>query len=191
VNFAFFPTVIGRCALVWRGAVICGSALPEADQDRAWWSLQRRFPDAVEGEPTPVIADAIARVRALFDGARDDLSDIALQIEGDVVKQQVWRLTRAIPPGQTRTYGDIARDLGDVTLARAVGQALGANPCPIIVPCHRVVGAGGRGTGFSAPGGLDTKARMLSLEKARLSDAPMLFDDLPIAFVKDPKEKRP
>lgn len=191
MNFAFFPTAIGRCGLVWRGDVICGSALPEAEENRSRWSLQRRFPDALEGGPPPAVAEAMARVQRLFDGARDDLADITLDLKGDDLQQQVWRLTRAIPPGQTRTYGDIARDLGDVTLARAVGQALGANPCPIIVPCHRVVGAGGRGTGFSAPGGLDTKARMLSLEKARLSDAPMLFDDLPIAFVKDPKEKRP
>lgn len=79
------------------------------------------------------------------------------------------------------TYGDIARRLGDVGLARAVGQALGRNPWPIVVPCHRVLGADGKVGGFSAPGGVTSKLRMLTIERARTSDAPPLFDDLPLA----------
>jgi methylated-DNA-[protein]-cysteine S-methyltransferase len=78
----------------------------------------------------------------------------------------VFEIARTIPPGRTLSYGEVAQALGDATLARAVGQALGRNPFPIIVPCHRVLAAGGKAGGFSAPGGVKTKARLLEIEGA-------------------------
>jgi methylated-DNA-[protein]-cysteine S-methyltransferase len=99
---------------------------------------------------------------------------------------RVYAIARAIPPGSVRTYGDIARELGDLAAARAVGQALGRNPWPIVVPCHRVLGADGKVGGFSAPGGADTKLRMLTIERAQTSAEPSLFDDLPLSRRVDP-----
>ena len=90
-------------------------------------------------------------------------------------------MARSIPPGQTLTYGEIADRLGDRRPAREVGQALGRNPFPIVVPCHRVLAADGRTGGFSAPGGVETKLRMLAIERAQPGGAPALFDDLPLA----------
>ena len=79
----------------------------------------------------------------------------------------VYRVARDIPPGETLTYGEIAERLDDPGAARAVGQALGANPIPIIIPCHRVLAAGGRAGGFSAPGGVATKLELLEIERRR------------------------
>ena len=88
-------------------------------------------------------------------------------------EQQLYGLSRQIGPGETRSYGDLARDLGDVAFSQRVGQALGRNPFPIIVPCHRVIGANGQMTGFSAPGGVETKRQLLKIEGAIERD---LFD---------------
>ena len=114
------------------------------------------------------IEAAIADIQQLLGGQKNDLSAIALDMS-DVpdFEQRVYALTRSIAPGDTLTYGDIATRLGDLALSRAVGQALGRNPFPIIVPCHRVLAAGGKSGGFSAPGGVETKRRMLEIEGAR------------------------
>jgi methylated-DNA-[protein]-cysteine S-methyltransferase len=116
----------------------------------------------------------------LMEGARDDLTDIQLDWSGVAeFDRGVLDICRAIPPGQTLTYGEIARRLGDPALARGVGQALGRNPFPVIVPCHRVLGADGKVGGFSANGGVETKLKLLTIERARVGTAPTLFDDDP------------
>jgi methylated-DNA-[protein]-cysteine S-methyltransferase len=94
--------------------------------------------------------------------------------------RRVYEIAREIPAGATLTYGEIATRLGDPRAARDVGEALGKNPFPIVVPCHRVLAAGGKSGGFSAPGGAATKLRMLSIERAQTGAAPTLFDDLPL-----------
>ena len=94
--------------------------------------------------------------------------------------RRVYAVARTIPAGSTLSYGEVAARLGDRMLARDVGQALGENPTPIVVPCHRVLGAGGKPGGFSAPGGIDTKLRLLTIEGAHLGE-PILFDRLPWA----------
>ncbi len=157
-----FETALGRCGLVWSERGIVASLLPDATAAR----LRRRHPSA---QPTielpPHIAHAVAAIRALLAGEVRDLSDIVLDERGiPEFRRQVHALTRAIPPGQTRTYGEIANALGQPGAARAVGRAEGDNPFPPIVPCHRVMGAGGEPTGFSAPGGVETKRRMLLIE---------------------------
>lgn len=176
-GFALFDTVIGRCGLAWGDRGLIGVQLPEATPGAAWARLRKRFPDAVEVEPPPEIEVVIDRIRDLLAGGRDDLADIVLDLEGQsAFHLRVYAIARAIPPGETSTYGEVARAMGEPGAARAVGKALGENPWPIVVPCHRVLGSSGSMGGFSAPGGSTTKARLLTIEKAKTSAAPTLFD---------------
>jgi methylated-DNA-[protein]-cysteine S-methyltransferase len=132
---------------------------------------------APEGDPPAFAQRAIERVRALLDGATDDLADLPLALENvPEFNRRVYAVARAIPPGRTMTYGEVARAIGDPGASRAVGAALGANPFAPVVPCHRVLAAGGRSGGFSAEGGTDTKLRMLEIERARFGSEPGLFD---------------
>jgi methylated-DNA-[protein]-cysteine S-methyltransferase len=120
---------------------------------------------------------AIERVQRLLQGERDDLSDLPLAL--DTVPEfhrRVYEIARAIPPGEVLTYGEVAQRLGEPGAARAVGQALGSNPFAPVVPCHRVLAAGGRSGGFSATGGVDTKLKMLEIERARFGGQAGLFD---------------
>lgn len=179
-GFSLFDTAIGRCAIVWHGSAIIGCALPETSDERMRASLRRRFPEADEDPPPPAIAEVILSVRKLLDGESEDFAGVALKLEGlGKFEQAVLEETFRIPPGETRTYGQVAAALGSPGASRAVGAALGRNPIPIIIPCHRVLGANGRSGGFSAPGGAETKLRMLEIEGARRSGEPELFDRLP------------
>jgi methylated-DNA-[protein]-cysteine S-methyltransferase len=178
--YALFDTAIGRCALVWRGGLVVGAALPEASDERARAALARRFPGTVEAEPPPLAAMAIARIASLLAGDRTDLGDIKVDPEGSAFERNVWQAARRIPCGEVRSYGDIARDIGAPGAAQAVGLALGRNPVPIVVPCHRVLAADGRSGGFSAPGGVATKFRILEIEGARRPGEPELFESLPL-----------
>jgi methylated-DNA-[protein]-cysteine S-methyltransferase len=182
IAFALFDTPIGLCAVAWGEHGIKALSLPEQSEAALRKRLALRFPSSRETEPSPEIAAAIARIRALLQGERDDLASVVLDMEGEPdFHCRVYDLARAIPPGETRTYGDIASALGDKTLSRAVGQALGRNPWPIVVPCHRVLAANGKTGGFSADGGVETKMRMLTIERAGTSGEPSLFADLPLA----------
>jgi methylated-DNA-[protein]-cysteine S-methyltransferase len=179
-GYALFETAIGRCALVWRGGLVVGTALPETSDDRARASLSRRFPNAIEADPPPFAVAAIGRIAGLLAGDRTDLDDIALDLQGSAFERNVWQAARRIPCGEVRSYGDIARDIGAPGAAQAVGIALGRNPAPIVVPCHRVLAADGRSGGFSAPGGVATKFRILEIEGARRPGEPELFESLPL-----------
>ncbi len=174
-GFTVFDTAIGACGLAWRDDVVIGTSLPEgsASRTRAW--LTRRFPDAVEGPPPAPVQAAVDGIVALLGGARQDLASVALDMAGvPAFNRRAYEVARTIPPGRTLTYGDIAHRLGQPGSAQAVGQAMGHNPFPIIVPCHRVLAAGGKDGGFSARGGVGTKRRMLVIEGA-LADEPTLF----------------
>jgi len=176
-GFALFDTVIGRCGLAWGASGLIGVQLPESSPGAAWARLRRRFPEAVETEPPPEIEAIIERIREVLGGARDDLADVPLDLDGQpVFNLRVYEIARAIAPGETSTYGQVARAMGEPGAARAVGKALGENPWPIVVPCHRVLAASGGMGGFSASGGAETKARLLTLEKARTNAVPTLFD---------------
>jgi len=178
--YALFDTAIGPCGVVWSDAGVAAVALAEPDEAQTRARLRRRFPHAVEAAPPQTVAQAIARMQALLEGAKDDLADIALDWSAvPEFDRPVLEICRAIPPGETLTYGDIARRLGDLSLSRGVGQALGRNPFPIIVPCHRVLGSDGKTGGFSGGVGVETKLRMLNAERARTSASPTLFDDDP------------
>ena len=181
-GFTLFETPIGLCGLAWGEQGLVGAQLPEAAPGAAWDRLRRRHPDAVEAfPPPPSIQRTIERINDLLAGGRDDLVDVELDFSVvSPFNRRVYEIARAIPPGQTLTYGQIAKAISqtgdDPGAARAVGKALGENPWPIVVPCHRVLGADGKSGGFSAPGGVETKARMLTIERARTSDVPTLFD---------------
>ena len=182
-GFTLFDTALGRCGLAWAGSGITGAALPGPDDDQMRRRFGERFPLAVESPPPPVLAPVVAGIVALLAGERVDLSDAPLDMSAlPPFHQRVYAVARAIPPGETMTYGEIAAALGAPReAARAVGEAMARNPFPILMPCHRVLGAGGRPGGFSAPGGVETKLRLLQIEGAAVGETPTLFDALPLA----------
>ena len=175
--FALFETPIGGCAVVWGERGLIGVHLPEADADATRSRVLRRFQGAIEVPPPADVQRSIDAIGELLRGGDNDLQSVDIDMSRlPEFNQQVYAIARAIPPGRTRTYGEIAAELGDPLLARAVGQALGSNPFPIVVPCHRVMAAGGKSGGFSAPGGLVTKLKLLEIEGAPLGGSPGLFD---------------
>jgi methylated-DNA-[protein]-cysteine S-methyltransferase len=188
-GYCLFDTAIGACAVAWGDRGLKGVQLPEADPAKTRARMTRRFADIVEAPPPADVRDAIAAITALVSGEPRDLSGIPLDMDGlEDLPRAVYEIARTIRPGQTLTYGEIARRLGDVQHARAVGEALGRNPFAIVVPCHRVLAAGGKLGGFSANGGVVTKLRLLQIEGAQIGDDdPGLFDDLPMAVRAPPR----
>ncbi|MBV9578842.1 MAG: methylated-DNA--[protein]-cysteine S-methyltransferase [Chloroflexi bacterium] len=170
IHYCVFDTPIGTAGLAWGDRGIVGVQLPEPDAAQARARLRRRFRGGLESPPAPEIAQTIEAIRALLGGTETDLSSVHLDMDAvEPFERRVYALARAIPAGQTATYGQLATRLGDPLLARDVGQALGRNPFPIVVPCHRVLAAGGKLGGFSAPGGVATKQRLLAIEQADVS----------------------
>jgi methylated-DNA-[protein]-cysteine S-methyltransferase len=179
-SYSLFETAIGTCGIVWTARGVCGMQLPEKDAAATFARVHRRHPSAIETAPPPAIRQAIAGIVALLAGEKRDLTDITIDDERQSdFNKRVYAIARTIPPGKTMTYGEIAERLGDKTLARAVGQAMGENPTPIIMPCHRVLAAGGKTGGFSAPGGVVTKLQLLTIEGAQ-PGGPTLFEHLPL-----------
>jgi methylated-DNA-[protein]-cysteine S-methyltransferase len=186
-GFALFDTAIGRCGIVWSGRGIVGVQFPETSEQATRNRLLRRFPRALESAPPEAVRRTIEDIVALVRGERRDLSDAVLDCAAvPDFNRRVYDVARTIPAGSTLSYGEVAKRLGDRNLARDVAQALGQNPFPIIVPCHRVMAAGGKTGGFSAPGGVRTKLRLLSIERAQ-PGGPTLFADLPLMA---PRRKR-
>lgn len=165
-HFAVFDTAIGSCGIVWRQQQILGTYLPERDIPTLRARIGREHPGSAEGAPPPSVqrvADGIVRLMA---GEACDLSGAELDMSNvPAFNRRVYALALTIPPGRTLSYGEIADMIGAPGSARAVGRALGRNPFPIVVPCHRVLAAGGRSGGFSAEGGVRTKLRMLAIEQ--------------------------
>jgi methylated-DNA-[protein]-cysteine S-methyltransferase len=181
-HFTLFDTAIGACAVAWGERGIVAVQLPMSDAEKTRKRMHQRLGDIDETAPAAVIQHAIDGMVELLAGKPNDLSDIVVDLEGvPEYNRGVYAIARAIPPGNNLTYGDIARRLGGVELSRDVGQALGHNPCPIVVPCHRVLAAGGKPGGFSANGGVATKLKMLAIEGALVNHTPSLFDDEPVA----------
>jgi methylated-DNA-[protein]-cysteine S-methyltransferase len=155
-----FQTALGTCGISWSEAGITGVMLP------GMRGLPRRPAREAPELPEPV-RDAIEAIVALLDGEQTDLRWVLLdQSAVDPFRRSVYAATREIAPGETASYGDIARAINKPDAPRAVGHALGENPFPIIVPCHRVLSSSGALHGFSAPGGITTKRRMLEIERA-------------------------
>jgi methylated-DNA-[protein]-cysteine S-methyltransferase len=173
---ALFETAIGICGIAWNADAVIKVQLPEPTAEA---TRSRMFGDQLvlpEATPPPFVQAAIAGVQALMQGAPRDLCEVPLDMSGvSDFYQRVYAIARRIAPGQTRSYGEVAEELGDKGLARAVGQALGQNPFAPIVPCHRVVAANGQPGGFSGGGGALTKLRMLAIEGAAPGGTPSLF----------------
>jgi len=176
-HFTLFQTAIGTCGIAWGARGINGVQLPMGTPEKTRIRMQQRYGSIDEAAPSAQVSRAILRITGLLAGQPDDLADITLDLEGvPAFHRGVYDIARKIPPGRTLTYGDVARQLGGVELSREVGQALGRNPCPIVVPCHRVLAAGDKPGGFSANGGVATKLKMLAIEGAAVNYTPSLFD---------------
>jgi methylated-DNA-[protein]-cysteine S-methyltransferase len=165
---ALFPTSAGICGIGWNARGITRFQLPMPNSAAAARTLARRTHDAPVLEPPASVAAVIVAVRSYFDGERTAFDSVALDPGPlEAFTASTYAHVRGIPWGDTTTYGEVARALGAGTeLAREVGRAMARNPLPLLVPCHRVLAAGGRLGGFSAPGGSKTKARMLAMEGA-------------------------
>jgi methylated-DNA-[protein]-cysteine S-methyltransferase len=176
-QYALFDTAIGQCGIAWNDAGVLAVRLPYASDEKMRAHLRRTCGDIEEALPPPSIRQAIDAITSQMDGKITDLSGIILDTSRvPDFDRRVYEIARGIPPGSTLTYGDIAKRLGGLEFARDVGQALGHNPFAIVVPCHRVLAAGGKPGGFSAPGGRSTKLRMLAIENAHVNHTPSLFD---------------
>lgn len=179
--YTLFDTALGRCGIAWRGAAVIGFALPGADDAATGTRLARRRIAATAGAPPPFAVAAIDAVRRLLAGEQVDLVDIPVTLEGSDFEQRVYEALRQVPPGETITYGALAERAGSPGAAQAVGMAMGRNPIPVIIPCHRVLAGSGKTGGFSAPGGVATKFRILEIERAGRGEEDLLFDELPLA----------
>lgn len=176
-GWCVFDTGIGWCGIAWSEVAIVGVQLPEGDERATRARMRRRFPRVTQASAPGWVAAVIERMRSALQGEHDAMLDVPLDMSGTPqFYQRVWNLTRAIPPGRTLSYGDVAAQLGEPGAARAVGQALGRNPFAPIVPCHRVLAAHSGAGGFSADGGVATKLRLLQIEKAQLGSERGLFD---------------
>jgi methylated-DNA-[protein]-cysteine S-methyltransferase len=165
MRYALVDTAIGTFGIAWTDKGLARVALP--GRDRAKTELWISRDPAEPGFPEGALAGLPERIRRYAQGEHEDFTDVSLDLdEVPLFNRQAYAELLKIPYGETTTYGAIARLLGDVALSRAVGQAMGANPIPLVIPCHRVLGADGKTGGFSSPGGVTAKMRMLALEHA-------------------------
>lgn len=173
-QYLIFETAAGFCGIAWSGVGVAQFQLPVSAAAAAERMLRRRMPGAEPDTPTPEVAEAVAAARRYFEGENTDFSEVRLDLDDQgAFFKQVYGAARQVGWGQTTTYGALARQLGaGPEAARDVGQAMAANPVPLIIPCHRVLAAGGKVGGFSAPGGAATKRRMLELEGIRVGPPP-------------------
>lgn len=165
MRYALIDTDLGTFGIAWTEAGVARVALPGRDRERTeiWISREPAEP----GFPDRALAALPEMIRDYATGERIDFSVVPLDLsQVPEFNRLAYAELLKIGYGETTTYGAIARTLGDLSLSRAVGQAMGANPIPLIVPCHRVLGADGKSGGFSSPGGVSAKMRMLALEHA-------------------------
>jgi methylated-DNA-[protein]-cysteine S-methyltransferase len=176
-HFSLFDTPVGRCGIAWGERGVIGIQLPEGRETQTRARLVERFPGATEAPPPAQVQQARDAIVALLHGKSADLGEIALDMERvSPFYRRVYETARGIPPGTTLSYGEVAALMGAPGSARAVGQALGKNPFAIVVPCHRVLAAGGKVGGFSANGGIATKLRLLAIEGAHANALGPLFE---------------
>ena len=179
-GWALFDTAIGWCGIAWSARGVAGVQLPEGSERDTRARLRRRFPEAREAPPPAPVQRAIDGVVALLRGEDCRLETVALDMDGvPPFHRRVYEVARTIRPGATLSYGEVAARMGAPGAARDVGQALGQNPFAIIVPCHRVLAANGKVGGFSARGGVRTKLRLISSERAGGHGALPLFGGAP------------
>lgn len=176
-SYSVFEVTGGFCGIAWCDAGITRLCLPTRSAAAATHRLLRRVPDSAPGTPPPAIAATIAAVERYFAGEQVDFSSARVDLRRPGgLQQRIYQALRRVGWGQTTTYGALAKEVGaGPEAARDVGEAMAHNPVPLIIPCHRVLAAGGKPGGFSAPGGTSTKIRMLELEGVHLSPQQPLF----------------
>jgi len=174
--YCLFETPLGACGIAWREhgtsripPVVTFFQLPEATRSLTDARIAGRSGGRKARVPPPRIAGIIEKVQKHLHGDAQEFLDIAVDLDATgPFARQVYDAARKIPAGRTRSYGELAADMNRPTASRAVGQALGRNPVPLIIPCHRVLASGKKPGGFSAHGGLETKAKMLEIEGATI-----------------------
>ena len=164
-----FETAMGFCAIAWSQAGVTRFQLPTKTAEATEQLMRRRAPDAAPSAPPADVEAIVGAVKRYFDGEEIDFSQVQLDLAGqDGFSAQIYEALRRVAWRRTTTYGALAKEVGaGREMARDVGEAMARNPTPLIIPCHRVLAAGGKIGGFSAPGGSQTKARMLELEGVR------------------------
>jgi len=170
VRYTSFPTAIGTCAVAWTEKGLYLLHLPGANTEQTIRSLVARLGTgaaATSRTAAPAwVQDALSRITRHLDGEPQDFRDVPLDLERVApFRRKVYELARSLPSGRTTTYGELASKAGAPGGARAVGQSMAQNPLPVVIPCHRVLAAGNAIGGFSAPGGTDTKLRLLEIER--------------------------
>ena len=182
-GYTIFDTAVGRCGIAWGDLGVAGVQLPEARELETRGRMLRQYPDARELRPPLNVELSIEGIVTLLRGKPSDLSDVSLDMTGvHAFNQRVYAFARAIPRGETRTYGEVAASLRLSGAVHSVAQAIARNPFVIIVPCHRVLEAGSYADKISPNGGVISKRRLLSLEGAGSPSSKTLFDVLlPVA----------
>jgi methylated-DNA-[protein]-cysteine S-methyltransferase len=172
-HYLIFETRGGFCGITWNNVGITRFQLPAKSAEGSQRMLLRRAPGAKPGTPAPEVAEAVAAVKRYFEGKETDFSRFKLDLgEQDPFFRRIYSAAREVGWGRTTTYGALAKELGaGPEAARDVGQAMARNPVALIIPCHRVLAAGGKVGGFSAPGGSAAKIRMLALEGVHIEPA--------------------
>jgi methylated-DNA-[protein]-cysteine S-methyltransferase len=174
VKYCLIDTEIGTFGLGWTEKGVARAALPDSKPGAVAQRMAKY--GSQSAAPEDDIAELVADIQAYASGERIEFDGVPLDLDGQPeFHRKVYEDILGLAWGETTTYGDIARRLGDVALSRAVGQALGANPIPLIVPCHRVLASSGKAGGFSAPGGVSSKMRMLALERAASPEGQFSF----------------
>ncbi|MDO9417799.1 methylated-DNA--[protein]-cysteine S-methyltransferase [Pararhizobium sp.] len=170
-TYHIFETAYGYCGIDWNANGITRLQLPARDAATTDKNMRRQAPDADPGLPAPGISEVIAAVKRYFEGEIVNFANLTLDLDGqEPFFKEIYASLRQVPWGETTTYGTLAKALGaGPEAARDVGQAMAKNPIPLIIPCHRVLAAGGKVGGFSAPGGAAAKVRMLELEGVRFT----------------------
>jgi methylated-DNA-[protein]-cysteine S-methyltransferase len=170
-----FDTVIGECGIAWSGRGLCGVQLPEKDRGQTELRLAVKCHSTSSDDSPPWIQSVISDIQRYLAGQPVDFSAIEVDLGGvDDFRQKLYAALRGIGFGRTVTYGELAKQIGLTGWegARDVGEAMGKNPVPVVIPCHRVLAAGNKPGGFSAYGGAATKQKLLALEGVRLGEAP-------------------
>jgi methylated-DNA-[protein]-cysteine S-methyltransferase len=165
-RYHIFETARGFCAIAWSDKGVLRFRLPEPNAEATEQALLRRLPDATPATPPQAVADAVSAAQHYFAGEKADFTGVPVDLgKQSELFDKIYAAARRLCYGETTTYGAMAKQFGDDwEIAREVGQAMAKNPIPLIIPCHRVLAAGGKIGGFSAPGGAVTKAKMLEME---------------------------
>lgn len=173
IGHVVFKTALGFVGLAWSEAGLTRLCLPQASREAVERRLLRLIGVGLGESPPRWVEELTAGIRAYAEGEEVDFSGVPVDLAGiDAFRRAIYEAARRLTFGETTTYGELARRAGHAGLPRETGAALGANPVPLVIPCHRILAAGGKIGGFSAPGGASTKKKMLRLEGVRLDPPP-------------------